>query len=575
MKILQQHVDFIEYEPIAKEIKSAEEAEKKKVRYDDVVVLFTSIEKGDTRETAKAAIDDVQKFLKNLGKSTIVIYPFAHLSSDLAKPSDALAVLDAMESDAKALGINVHRSPFGWNKQYSLRIKSHPLAEQSRSYSAAGKSEKKNTVREEAENEPIDKLSSDELFARIQKSDFSGLPETDHRIIGEKLNLFSFQEVSPGMVYWHNNGIVLFNTLKSFLRSELGKRGYIEISTPTLANTTLWRVSGHSEHYRENMFLTKLGKEEFGMKPMNCPSTFLVYRSRKWSYKDLPVKMSIFDPVFRNELSGVASGLFRVKMLTQDDAHIFTTKDGAKAEIAAILELMTSVYKVFGVTHKVRLSTMPDEHMGSEEEWGEATKMLKDALDSEGIKYTVMEKDGAFYGPKIDVDIKDSLGREWQCGTIQADMQMPKKFRLSYTGEDGKEHTPVVLHRAILGSLERFIGIIIEHYQGKFPTWLAPVQVRVMSISEGANAYAEAVFEKLRGASIRTEADISDKTLEYKIRDAQLMKVPYMLIVGSKEVEANTVAVRARSGGQKFGVKIEDFIEKMKAEVENKAPSPN
>ncbi|MDE1762515.1 MAG: threonine--tRNA ligase [Candidatus Micrarchaeota archaeon] len=576
MRILQQHVEYIEYEPVKKEIASAEEAEKKKVRHEDIVVLFTTVEKGDDQETARKAIDDAGKFLKNLGKKNVLIYPYAHLSSNLARPEIALSVLNQMESRAKELGLMVHKSPFGWNKQYALKIKGHPLAEQSRSYSsvpapeggeAAGKA-----VKHEAQKE---ELSQDALFARIQKSDFSTLPETDHRIIGERLNLFSFQEVSPGMVYWHNNGIVLFNTLKSFMREKLAEKGYIEISTPTLANTALWRVSGHSEHYKENMFLTMLGEEEFGLKPMNCPATFLVYRSRKWSYKDLPLKISIFDALFRNELSGVASGLFRVKMLTQDDAHIFTTKQGAQDQIVELLALMEEVYRVFGVTHNVRLSTMPEDHMGTAEEWAQATSMLTGALDSKKIKYTIYEKDGAFYGPKIDIDIKDSLGREWQCCTIQADMQMPKKFRLSYTGEDGKEHTPVVLHRTIIGALERFIGILIEHYQGKFPVWLAPVQARVMSISESSNAYAQEVYAKLRKAGVRSEIDVSDKTLEYKIRDAQLMKVPYMLVVGAKEVENKTLAVRTRSGGQKFGVKPEEFIEKIRVECENKAPSPN
>ncbi|MDE1856183.1 MAG: threonine--tRNA ligase [Candidatus Micrarchaeota archaeon] len=418
-------------------------------------------------------------------------------------------------------------------------------------------------------------MSEDELHTRLKKSDFGGLPDTDHRIIGEKLDLFSFQEVSPGMVYWHNNGLTLFITLKTFIRKELTKLGYIEISTPALANTILWKVSGHSDHYLDNMFLTKLGEEEFGLKPMNCPSTFLVYKSKKWSYKDLPVKIAIFDKLYRNELSGVASGLFRVKVLTQDDAHIFTTPEGAVGEVKEILHLMDRLYKVFGLTHKIRISTMPDDHMGTEKEWDQATNILKKAADEMRLKYEEKPKEGSFYGPKIDVDIKDSMGREWQCGTIQLDMQMPKRFRLAYTGEDGKDHTPIVVHRAIYGSLERFIGILIEHYQGKFPTWLAPVQARVISISEGAADYAKKVHNDLIDGGVRVDLDASDKTLEYKIREAQLMQIPYMLIVGQKEKDANTIAVRARAGGQKFGVKAEDFAEKIRVESENNAPSPN
>jgi len=576
MRILQQHVEFIEYEPVKKEIASAEEAEKKKVKYEDIVVLFTTVETGDDEAIAKNAIEDVAKFLKNLGKNTILIYPYAHLSSNLARPQDAMAELKTMESNAKELGITVHTSPFGWNKQYSLKIKGHPLAEQSRSYpksssTSAAKAEKTAKPPEKQER----KLSEDEMFARIRKSDFAGLPETDHRIIGERLDLFSFQEVSPGMVYWHNSGVVLFNTLKNFIRGELAKQNYLEVSTPALANTVLWGVSGHSDHYKDDMFLTKLGDEEFGLKPMNCPSTFLVYRSRKWSYRDLPVKMSDFDPLYRNELSGVASGLFRVKILTQDDAHIFTTPEKAEETVKELLQLLEKMYKIFGLSHKLKLSTMPESHMGSSEEWKAATAILENSMKSMKLKYELKEKEGSFYGPKIDVDIKDSMGREWQCGTIQLDMQMPKRFRLAYVGEDGKDHVPIVIHRAIYGSLERFIGILIEHYQGKFPTWLAPIQSRVISISEGANEYATEVYGKLKSSGVRVELDISDKTLEYKIREAQLMKIPYMLVVGQKEVEAQTIAVRSRSGGQKFGVKVEDFTDKIKKECENKAPSPN
>ncbi|HVA83020.1 MAG TPA: threonine--tRNA ligase, partial [Candidatus Aquilonibacter sp.] len=492
MKILQQHVEFIEYEPIKKEIALAEDAEKKKQRYEDIVVLFMTVEKGDDEKIAQQAVTELKKFLTNLGKNTILIYPFAHLSNNLAKPDVAISVLKAFEEDAKNLGIIVHKSPFGWTKQYSLKVKAHPLAEQSRSYSNLPKATAEIVVDKKAVKETR-KISEDEMFARIRKSDFAGLPETDHRIIGERLDLFSFQEVSPGMVHWHNNGLILRNLLINYIRSELLKLNYQEISTPALANTALWGISGHSEHYLEDMFLTKLGDEEFGLKPMNCPATFLIYRSRKWSYRDLPVKFATVDNVYRNELSGVASGLLRVKVFSQDDAHIFTTPEGVVEQIKEILELMERMYGVFGMSHKIKISTMPDSHMGSDEEWKEATDFLIKAADEKKLKYQIKEKEGAFYGPKIEVEVKDSMGREWQCGTIQVDMQMPKRFRLSYIAEDGKEHTPIVLHRAIYGSLERFMAVMIEHYQGKFPTWLAPVQAKVISISEGANDYAQGV----------------------------------------------------------------------------------
>lgn len=569
MKILQQHVDFIEYEPIAKEIKSAEEAEKKKVRYDDILVLFTTIENGDTNDTARMAIDDVQKFLKNLGKNTILIYPFAHLSSNLARPLDALGILDAMEARAKELGITTHRSPFGWNKQYSLKIKAHPLAEQSRSYSHS------TTAKNASKKVDSAKTSAQADLTIVKKSNWSGLPETDHRTIGEKLDLYSFQEVSPGMTYWHPNGYVVYKELMRFIRQKLDQYGYQEIATPAFANLALWEVSGHSDHYKENMYTFSSENQVFGLKPMNCPSTILIFNSRKWSYKDLPVRLADFDKLYRNEVSGSLTGLFRVRELTQDDAHLFVRDDQVEAELVMLLKMISEMYQVFGLEYTAKLSTMPDSHLGDEALWTRAIDALKAGLNANKMKFEVKEKEGAFYGPKIDFDIKDSMGRAWQCATVQLDYQLPKRFGLEYTGEDGKQHTPVIIHRVIYGSLERFIAVLTEHYQGKFPTWLAPVQTRVISISEGANEYAREVHKKLKDSGIRSECDDSNKTLEYKIREAQLMKVPYMLIVGGKEVEAKTVAVRARSGGQKFGVKIEDFIEKMKVEVENKAPSPN
>jgi threonyl-tRNA synthetase len=533
------------------------------------------VEKGDNGEVAARAVKEAAEFAKRVKRKNLVIYPFAHLSNNLEDGEKAKQVLHHMLEEAKSHGLQIFYAPFGWNKRLNLEIKGYPLAEQSRSYSAdrmeKGEAQPK---RAEKVQRGIESMSEEELLARISKSDFTGLPETDHRIIGEKLDLFSFQEPSPGMVYWHKNGLVLFEELKNFIRSELEKKNYIEISTPALANTVLWKVSGHSDHYKDDMFLTKLGEEEFGLKPMNCPATFLVYKSRKWSYRDLPVKYSTFDPLYRNELSGVASGLFRVKELTQDDAHIITPEDRAVDAVKEILELMERVYSVFGLTYRMKLSTKPDEHMGTDKEWEYATNILIKTLKDEKLKYEIKDKEGNFYAPKIDVDIKDSMGREWQCGTVQMDLQMPKRFRLAYTGEDGKEYTPAVVHRTLCGSLERFIGILIEHYQGNFPTWLAPIQVRVISISEQANSYAEKVHQELKGSGIRAGLDVSDKTLEYKIREAQLMKIPYMLVVGKKEMENNSIAVRNRSGKQRFDIKLGEFVKDLKEEISKKSAKP-
>jgi threonyl-tRNA synthetase len=408
--------------------------------------------------------------------------------------------------------------------------------------------------------------TEEEALSRIKKSDFGSLPETDHRVIGEKLGLFSFQEPSPGMAYWHDKGLRLKNILVEFLRHELNRRGYIEISTPALANTTLWQVSGHTAHYRENMFLTNMGEVELGMKPMNCPSTLLIYKTRKWSFRELPVRYATFDPLYRNELSGVASGLFRVKELTQDDAHVIALEEQAEKELADMLDMMKKVYGVFKLEYKLKISTRPDESMGTDEEWERATATLIRVVKASGMTYVMKEKEGNFYAPKIDVDIKDSLGREWQCGTFQLDLQMPKRFRLTYTGPDGKEHTPVVLHRTILGSLERFIGIMLEHYKGLLPIWLSPVQARVVPLSDEHVEYGQRVLKTLLDGGVRAEGDFAQGTLGSKVRDAQLQKIPYVVVVGRKEEESATVAVRTRDGKNRLGIKPAEFIREVAEE---------
>jgi threonyl-tRNA synthetase len=561
VKILQLHVDFIEYKPVKKEIQGAEEAKTEAVKQEDLVVLLTAVESGDDAGLAKKAISETKDFLGKLGTKRIMIYPFAHLSQDLARPADALPILREMESEAKRAGLDVSRAPFGWNKALQLKVKGHPLAEMSRSYS---NEQGKPTVAPARQRREV---TESEAVSKLRRSDFGGLPETDHRTIGQRQDLFSLQEVSPGMVYWHDKGLKLWNIIEGFIRSELSKRGYIEVSSPALANTALWKVSGHSEHYRDNMFLTSLGDEELGMKPMNCPSHFLIYKTRRWSFRELPVRYSTFDPLYRNELSGVASGLFRVKVLTQDDAHIIAMEDQAEKELADMLDLMVKVYGVFGLEYKAKISTRPDDSMGTDEEWERATNTLIRVVKAKGWAYEIKDKEGNFYSPKIDVDIRDSLGREWQCGTFQFDLQMPKRFKLSYTGPDGKEHIPVVLHRTILGSMERFIGIMLEHYKGALPVWLSPVQVRVIPLSDEHRGYAEKILQSLVEAGIRAEGDLASGTMGAKIRDAQLLKIPYMLVVGKKEEEAKAVAVRTRGGEQRFGVQLGDFVSEVKEKV--------
>lgn len=561
MKILQMHADFIEYTPVKKEIPRAEDIEPKTSREDDIVVLFTAFEQGDDSDLVKKAVAESKGFLAKLGTKRVLLYPFAHISQDLAPPSEALALLLEMEKEAKGAGLEVRRAPFGWTKALQIKVKGHPLAEMSRSYSHG-----KDQV-PWPRPKPRRELSAEEAMARLKKSDFVNLPETDHRTIGERQDLFSFQEVSPGMVYLHEKGFRLRETLVGFIRVELLKGGYQEVSTPSLANTALWQVSGHSAHYKDNMFLTALGNEEMGLKPMNCPSHFLIYKTRKWSFRQLPVRYATFDPLYRNELSGVASGLFRVKSLSQDDAHVIAMEEQAEGELAKMLDMMERVYKVFALEYKVKISTRPDDSMGTDEEWKRATDTLIRVVKSRGWDYEIKDKEGNFYSPKIDVDIKDSLGREWQLGTFQLDLQMPKRFRLAYTGSDGKEHTPVVLHRTILGSLERFMGIMLEHFRGTLPVWLSPIQAVVIPLSDEYLPYARGVLDSLLAEGVRAEGDFASGTMGSKIRDAQLQKVPFMIVVGKKEEDSRTIAVRTRTGEQQFGSKVEDFVSKVRADV--------
>ena len=554
MKILQLDVDRIEYEPIGPEIKVYEKADRKNVRIDNALALFISVEIGDTEAIASKAVKEAVDFAKKQKVKGIVLYPFAHLSQELEEPQRAMNLLDYMAKEAGKSKLDVHKAPFGWNKRLSFSAKGHPLAETLKSYGTVEKAPKKMKQRHYD-------------ASLVKKADWSGLPKTDHRTIGEQLDLYSFQEVSPGMVYWHPNGYIIYSELLRFIRERQAQYGYREISTPSLANLALWHVSGHIDHYRENMFVFESDGQELGMKPMNCPASILIYKSRKWSYRELPFRTSIMDRLYRNEISGALTGLFRVREMVQDDSHIFLMEDQLDEELRMILQLLKEEYSAFGFSYRAKLSTMPDQHMGDEALWKKATATLEKALEKNGIKYETKEKEGAFYGPKIDVDIKDSMGREWQCATIQIDYQLPLRFKLEYTGADGAQHTPVIIHRALLGSLERFIGVLVEHYQGKFPTWLAPIQVRIVTISEHANEYAYALYRDLKKKGIRVDADASDRTIDYKIREAQIQQIPYMIVLGKKEVESKKISVRSRSGKQKMGIALDEFLSMISKEV--------
>ncbi len=393
----------------------------------------------------------------------------------------------------------------------------------------------------------------------------------DHRKLGKELDLFSIHEEGPGFPFFHPKGMIVRNILESFWREEHTKAGYQEIRTPLILNEALWHQSGHWDHYKENMYFTNIDDGDYAIKPMNCPGGILVYKNSMHSYRDLPLRLSELGIVHRHELSGALHGLMRVRCFTQDDAHLYMTKEQIKEEVVGIIKLIDKFYKLFGFEYFVELSTRPEDSMGSDEDWEIATNGLREALDSIGKEYRVNEGDGAFYGPKIDFHLKDCIGRTWQCGTIQLDFQMPERFDLSYIGADGEKHRPVMVHRTIYGSVERFIGILIEQYAGAFPTWLAPIQVKLMNITDTQYDYLKKVEETLKENNIRVEIDTRNEKIGYKIREAQLQKVPYMLILGDKEVEAGKVAVRSRKDGDLGAISLEEFIEKIKNEIKDKA----
>ena len=408
----------------------------------------------------------------------------------------------------------------------------------------------------------------DELDAYLKRMEEA--KKRDHRKLGKELGLFTILEEGPGFPFFLPKGMILKNQLIDFWREIHRKAGYQEISTPIMLSRTLWERSGHWGHYKNNMYTTVIDDEDFAIKPMNCPGGMLVYKSQPHSYRELPMRVGELGIVHRHELSGALHGLMRVRCFTQDDAHIFMTREQIKDEIKGVCQLIDQVYSLFGFPYHIELSTMPDDHMGDEADWEMATNALKAALEEMGKDYAINEGDGAFYGPKIDFHLEDCLGRTWQCGTIQLDFQMPERFELEYTGADDQKHRPVMIHRVVFGSIERFIGILTEHYAGVFPTWLAPVQVKVMTMTDRNRDYAQVVMDRLEGLGFRCEMDDRNEKIGYKIREAQLEKVPYMLILGDKEEEAAQVAVRNHKDGKTAVMPLDEFIDKLTYEVKNR-----
>ena len=393
----------------------------------------------------------------------------------------------------------------------------------------------------------------------------------DHRKIGKEMDLFSFHLEAPGMPFFHANGMIVINEIIKYWREEHDKYGYKEIRTPIILRKRLWEQSGHWDHYAENMYFTKIDDVDYAVKPMNCPSGILVYKNTLHSYRELPLRFAEFGLVHRHELSGVLAGLFRVRTFTQDDSHHYCMPDQVKDEIIRIIELTDLMYKKFGFDFHVELSTMPEKAMGTKEQWEEAETILEEALKDKKVKYKLNPGDGAFYGPKIDFHVKDSLGRTWQCGTIQLDFQMPIKFNVTYEARDNSKKRVTMIHRTVLGSLERFFGILIEHYAGKFPTWLAPEQTRVISVSDKHNKYAEKIFNEIKNSNIRANLDDREETVGSKIRDARNARIPYIIMVGEKEEKAKTISIRTKDNEVKFGQKLTPFIKKVLKEIEERS----
>ncbi len=423
--------------------------------------------------------------------------------------------------------------------------------------------------RGDSNNAMLKRIYGTAFFSKEELNEFLRLREEalkrDHRLLGKKLELFSFHEESPGNVFWHQNGMFVYNKLLDYEKNVLEKNGYKLISTPIILDKQLWLRSGHWDHYKDDMYFLNVGNREFAIKPMNCPGAILIYKDRIHSYKEFPLRLAEFGLVHRNELSGVLSGLFRVRQFTQDDAHIFCSNDQIKEEVNNLIKIILGVYKEFGFKdYHVELSTRPKKYIGSLKNWKLAEASLKSALNSNRIKYKLNKEEGAFYGPKIDFYIRDSLNRSWQCGTIQVDFAMPERFKLSYEGKDSKKHIPVIIHRTLFGSIERFVGILLEHYSGKLPLWLSPIQVVLLTVTSKNEKYTNDVYEELKKNSIRVETDYRQETISRKVRDAQVKYINYIITIGDKEEIKKTLAIRTLDGKIKFDVKLDEFIKEIK-----------
>ncbi len=565
MKTLNLHCDYIKFKALKKALKQIEEISPNQElvgESKECLVVLTAIEKNDnTKESIELLIKDIENILSQLQTKNIVLYPYAHLSKNLGNPQIAIEILEKTYSILKEK-YNVIKAPFGYYKQFELKVKGHPLSELSREIN----------INEEKQEEISEKLR-EQFLKDISKSklDTSKLKENDHRIIGKKMDLWSFNPVAPGMVFWHNKGLKIKNNLIKLWRELHREADYQEISTPQVMDRKLWEISGHWSKYGENNFKTNYEGRDFIVKPMNCPGGMLVYKTSPKSYKDLPLRVGEIGTVHRVELSGVLAGLFRVIQFNQDDAHIFCTEEQLEKEVKAIIELINKTFSYFKLEFDhVELSTRPEKRIGNDKIWDLSEKALENILIKTKMKYTINKGDGAFYGPKIDFHLKDSLNRTWQCSTIQLDMALPERFDLTYTDEKGNEKRPIMLHRVIYGSIERFIGIITEHLNGKYPLWLSPNQIKILTLNDNTKKYAQEIYQKLFNEGFEVELDERNETMNKKVRDAQIQRYNYILTIGEKELKENKIAIKRRDEKEIQTISLEEFIRIIKEEIKQR-----
>jgi len=562
MKTLNLHCDYINFKALKPALKSIEEIAPNQNMEGDVkecLVILTAIEKTDSLELVSEFVDSIKKIATDVKCENIVLYPYAHLSSNLGKPSLAVDILNETAKKLKS-DYNITQAPFGYYKTFELKVKGHPLSELSRELVISG-------------DEAVADISDEErkrLLRTVSKAklDTSKLKDNDHRILGGKMDLWSFNNVAPGMVFWHPKGLHIKNKLIELWRELHRTAGYTEISTPQIMDRKLWEISGHWSKYGESNFKTSYEKRDFLIKPMNCPGGMLVYKTSPKTYKDLPMRVGEIGVVHRVELSGVLAGLFRVIQFTQDDAHIFCTEDQLENEVSKIIDLIKEVFSYFGLDFDhVELSTRPEKRVGDDKVWDLAETALENILKKTGMKYTVNEGDGAFYGPKIDFHLKDSLNRTWQCSTIQLDMALPERFDMNYITENNENKRPIMLHRVIYGSIERFIGIITENYNGKFPMWLSPNQIKVMTLSDEFKDYGKEVYQKLFDAGFEVELNDKNESMGKKAMTAQIQRFNYLVTVGETEKSEGKIAVRARDSKEIISMTLDEFISKISEEV--------